>query len=98
MPSAPAAWAGVREPLHAVGHLDDRRKGRRGRWVSVPPDLFTAVIDTLPPREDRRADQPVFPGVTQERLRTAIARACKAPARRPGRRTICATAESASGI
>src|SRR5438034_9208896 len=72
MPSAPAAWAGVREPLHAVGHLDDRRKGRRGRWVSVPPDLFTAVIDTLPPREDRRADQPVFPGVTQERLRTAI--------------------------
>jgi integrase len=55
-------------------------KGRRGRWVSVPPDLFAAVIATVPPREDRAAERPVFPGLTQERLRTAIARACKASA------------------
>lgn len=55
-------------------------KGRRGRWVSVPPDLFAAVIATLPPREDRPAERPVFPGLTQEKLRTAIARACKASA------------------
>jgi integrase len=53
-------------------------KGRRGRWVSLPPDLFAAVVATLPPREDRVADRPVFPGLTQERLRTAIARACRA--------------------
>lgn len=53
-------------------------KGRRGRWVSLPPDLFAAVVATLPPREDRNPDQPVFAGLTQERLRTAIARACKA--------------------
>jgi integrase len=53
-------------------------KGRRGRWVSLPHDLFTAVLATLPPREDRVLDLPVFPGLTQERLRTAIARACKA--------------------
>lgn len=53
-------------------------KGRRGRWVSLPPDLFAAVTATLPPREDRDAERPVFPGLTQERLRTAIARACKA--------------------
>jgi integrase len=53
-------------------------KGRRGRWVSLPPDLFAAVVATLPPREDRPADRPIFPGVTQERLRTAIGRACKA--------------------
>jgi integrase len=53
-------------------------KGRRGRWVSLPPDLFAAVVATLPPREDRAPDQPVFPSLTQERLRTAIARACKA--------------------
>jgi integrase len=53
-------------------------KGRRGRWISLPPDLFTAVVSTLPPREDRAADRPVFPGLTHERLRTAIARACKA--------------------
>ena len=55
-------------------------KGRRGRWVSLPPDLFAAVVETLPPREDRSPEQPVFPGVTQERLRTAIARACRASA------------------
>jgi integrase len=53
-------------------------KGRRGRWVSLPTDLFEAVVATLPPREDRSPDRPVFPGLTQERLRTAIARACKA--------------------
>jgi integrase len=53
-------------------------KGRRGRWVSLAPDLFAAVIVTLPPREDRHPDAPVFPGLTQERLRTAIARACRA--------------------
>ncbi len=53
-------------------------KGRRGRWISLPPDLFAAVLATLPPREDRAADRPVFPELTQERLRTAIARACKA--------------------
>lgn len=53
-------------------------KGRRGRWVSLPSDLFTAVLATLPPREDRNPERPVFPGVTQERLRTAITRACKA--------------------
>lgn len=53
-------------------------KGRRGRWVSLPPDLFAAIIAKLPPREDRGAERPVFPGLTQERLRTAIARACRA--------------------
>lgn len=53
-------------------------KGRRGRWVSLPPDLFAAVVATLPPREDRDPEAPVFPGLTQERLRTAITRACKA--------------------
>jgi integrase len=53
-------------------------KGRRGRWISLPPDLFAAVLATLPPREDREPERPVFPSLTQERLRTAIARACKA--------------------
>jgi len=53
-------------------------KGRRGRWVSVPPDIFEAVLATLPPREDRPAKRPVFPGLTQERLRAAIARASRA--------------------
>ncbi len=70
------------------GDLDERNsrwrvrraveKGRRGRWVSLPPDLFAAVLASLPPREDRDPERPVFTGLTQERLRTAIARACKA--------------------
>ena len=55
-------------------------KGRRGRWVSLPPDLFAAVLATLPAREERAPDRPVFPGLTQERLRTAIARAARASA------------------
>jgi integrase len=53
-------------------------KGRRGRWISLPPDLLAAVVQTLPPREDRDPNQPVFTRLTQERLRTAIARACRA--------------------
>jgi integrase len=53
-------------------------KGRHGRWVSVPPDLCAAVVATLPPRDDRSPDRPVFPRLTQGRLRTAIARACRA--------------------
>lgn len=36
------------------------------------------MLATLPPRDDRDPNQPVFPGVTQERLRTAINRACRA--------------------
>ncbi len=36
------------------------------------------AVGDAAPREDRSPDRPVFPGLTQERLRTAIARACKA--------------------
>ena len=32
---------------------------------------------TLPPREDRDAAAPLFPGVSADRLRTAIARSCR---------------------
>jgi integrase len=32
----------------------------------------------LPPREDREPEAPLFPGVGTDRLRTAIARACRA--------------------
>jgi integrase len=66
------------EPNHRWRIRRAVEKGRRGRWISLPPDLYTAVLATLPPREDRDPQQPVFPGLTQERLRTAIARACKA--------------------
>jgi integrase len=52
-------------------------KTRRGRWISVSPVLFSAVLD-LCPRDDRSADRRVFQGVTADRLRTAISRACVA--------------------
>jgi integrase len=46
--------------------------------VSLPSDLFAAVVATLPARDDRQPHRPVFPGLTRERLRTAIARAARA--------------------
>jgi integrase len=52
-------------------------KNRRSLWVDVPADLFGAVLD-LTPREDRDMAGRVFPDLTQARLRTDIARACRA--------------------
>ena len=52
-------------------------KTRRARWVELPRDLFTAVIDGLPAREDRDLDAPLFPIGSTDRLRMAIGRACR---------------------
>jgi integrase len=52
-------------------------KTRRSLWVDVPADLFAAVLE-LVPREDRDLAGPVFPDLAQARLRTDIARACRA--------------------
>jgi integrase len=70
-----------------VGDLDEQRKAwlvraavsktRRPRWVRLPDDLYQAVLDRLPPREDRDPDARLFPGVTADRLRMAIGRACR---------------------
>jgi integrase len=70
-----------------VGDLDeDRRawlvraaisKTRRARWVTLPDDLFDVVVGRLPAREDRDAAAPLFAGVTADRLRMAIGRACR---------------------
>jgi len=71
-----------------VGELDESRrawlvraavsKTRRPRWVELPEDLFEVLLEQLPPREDRAAAAPLFAGVTADRLRVAIGRACKA--------------------
>lgn len=45
--------------------------------MPVPERVFQAVCD-LVPREDRDLEQPVFGDLTDARLRTAIARACRA--------------------
>ncbi len=47
-------------------------------WVDLPDVLAEALEATLPPREDRDPSAPLFPNASADRLRTAIARACKA--------------------
>lgn len=53
-------------------------KTRAALWVELPDALAEAIEATLPPRDDRDAAAPLFPGVSADRLRTAIARACRA--------------------
>jgi integrase len=53
-------------------------KTRAALWVDLPDPLADAIEATLPPRDDRDVAARLFPGVTADRLRTAIARACKA--------------------
>ncbi len=52
-------------------------KTGQARWVAAPEPLFRAVLE-LVPRDDRTPERRVFQGVTADRLRTAIARACTA--------------------
>ncbi len=71
-----------------VGDLDEYRRAIRVRWtfekndryrhLELPDDLFAALLATVPPREDRDLEAPLFPGLTDARLRMAITRACKA--------------------
>jgi integrase len=71
-----------------VGDLDEHRrairvrseveKNERYRLLELPDDLFNALIATLPPREDRQLQSPLFPDLTDASLRTAIGKACKA--------------------
>jgi integrase len=70
-------WGDVDEPRGRWRVSQAIAKTGRARWIMVPPELFTAVVD-LCPRDDRHADRRVFEGVTAARLRTAIARACTA--------------------
>jgi integrase len=84
-----SSLAGVRELETAqVGDVDEHRKAIRVRWtvekndrsrhLELPDDLFEALLATLPPREDRDLEAPLFPDLTDARLRTAITRACNA--------------------
>lgn len=70
-----------------LGDLDESRqawlvraaisKTRRSRWVELPDDLYQAIVGRLPAREDRELSAPLFAGVTADRLRMAIGRACR---------------------
>jgi integrase len=71
-----------------VGDVDEHRQAIRIRWtfekneryrhLELPDDLFAALLATLPPREDRDLEAPLFPDLTDARLRMAITRACRA--------------------
>jgi integrase len=52
-------------------------KTRARRWVELAPDVWDAVVEALPPREDRHDEMSLFPGVGADALRAAIGRACR---------------------
>jgi integrase len=70
-----------------VGDLDEERgawlvraavsKTRRPRWVDLERELLAAIVERLPAREDRHREARLFGDATANRLRTAIARACR---------------------
>jgi integrase len=66
------------EHRHAIRLREETTKEGEARYLELPPELFSAVMATLRPREDRVPDAPVFPGLTDANLRMAITRACKA--------------------
>ena len=84
-------WSGARvasvENVHVNDYDEPRRrvrlrasttKTRQALWVELPDVLAEALEASLPPRDDRDPTAPLFPGVGADRLRTAIARACRA--------------------
>jgi integrase len=89
-----------------IGDLDETRqawlvraavsKTRRARWVNLTVDLFDVIVNRLPAPEDRDATAALVPGVTSDRLRMAIRRACRDGVSRCSRRTRSAIATSLS--
>jgi integrase len=83
-------WTGLRLTAlerAKVHDLDEHRrallarrsiaKNRKPVWNELHDVLFDAIVDRLPPREDRDLDAPLFGGFKGDNLRTAITRACR---------------------
>jgi integrase len=66
------------EPQRRIRLRAAATKTRQALWVELPDVLADALETSLGPREDRDPDAPLFPGGGADRLRTAIARACRA--------------------
>lgn len=64
------------------------------RSVHLPDDLFEVVVQRLPAREDRDPEAPLFPVGSADRLRMAIARACRDAGVPSSRRMTCGTGAS----
>ena len=65
-------------------------KTGQGRWVSVPPVVFEAVLG-LVAREDRTPERTVFQRFGGDRFRTAMIRVCTAAACRTSGHIRCDT-------
>jgi integrase len=72
-------WGDLDEPRGRWRVPMSASKTGRARWIEAPADLYQAVVD-LVPRDDRHQDRRVFDYMTADRLRTAIAKACRAAA------------------
>jgi hypothetical protein len=57
----------------AIRVRPEAEKNERYRYLHLPEALFAAVLETLPPHEDREEGVSLFPGLTDARLRMAIA-------------------------
>ena len=68
----------VDEQRRAIRVTPTHEKNERYRYLELSDDLFAALLGTLPPREDRELTAPLFPSLSDARLRMAISRACKA--------------------
>jgi integrase len=66
------------EPQRRIRLRASTTKTRAALWVELPDVLAEAIEATLLPREDRDPEARLFGTVEADRLRTAIARACKA--------------------
>lgn len=70
-----------------VGDLDEGRrawlvrakvsKTKRARWVTLPDDVYEAIVEQLPAKEDRDLAAPLVAIGSADRLRMAILRACR---------------------
>lgn len=69
-------WVDLDEPRGRWRVSAASSKTRRARWIVPPPELYAAVVERIP-REDRDDEAPML-DFTADRLRTAIARACRA--------------------
>ena len=76
-----ASWRRPRSVTWTSQEVVARRakiaKTRKARWVQLPADLFDAVVERLPAREDRDMGAPLFTIGSADRLRMAIGRACR---------------------
>jgi site-specific recombinase XerD len=71
------AWGDVDEHEGRWRVSAANAKTGKARWITPPDVLFDAVA-ALCPRDDRTATRRVLEGVTADRLRTALTRACTA--------------------